>query len=322
MRIKKKKHGAERLEACGEIVIKDLREQGSTSETLFGNSNPLRIEIGCGKGDFIVGTAAKEPDVNFLAIEKVSDVLMLAAEKVKKSELKNNIAKSIPSSPDLAEAVAMSAIVSKEMEEISSLTDTLSSLQIDTDTIDIDLKTKSAQYDKAIADEAKAEKAADETKKAGGTAAAGAGTAAAGTATGAAAGAAAAPGIVYKTDGSIDLDATVSGIKDAMLASMLGKITSAITSGGLGALAGLGGGDCGDRLVRVAEEPFHFLQTDAQHRLVDAFVLKFAETHFKERPRNLEPAGDVFDTDPFHGFVCNVRKHLLHEFSRNRLRNS
>lgn len=89
MRIKKKKHGAERLEACGNIVIKSLREEGSTSRELFGNDNPLRIEIGCGKGDFIVGTAAKEPDVNFLAIEKVSDVLMLAAEKVKKSELSN-----------------------------------------------------------------------------------------------------------------------------------------------------------------------------------------------------------------------------------------
>ena len=89
MRIKKKKHGAERLEACGEIVIKDLREEGKSSQQLFGNDNPIRIEIGCGKGDFIVGTAAKEPGVNFLAVEKVSDVLMLAAEKVKRSELTN-----------------------------------------------------------------------------------------------------------------------------------------------------------------------------------------------------------------------------------------
>ncbi len=89
MRIKKKKHGAERLEACGDIVIKDLRAEGNTAQQLFGNDNPIRIEIGCGKGDFIVGTAEKEPRVNFLAIEKVSDVLMLAAEKVKKSELSN-----------------------------------------------------------------------------------------------------------------------------------------------------------------------------------------------------------------------------------------
>lgn len=89
MRVKKKKYGAQRLEACGDIVIKDLKEEGNTSEKLFGNNNPLRIEIGCGKGDFITGTAKKEPNVNFLAIERVSDVLVTAAEKVKNSELKN-----------------------------------------------------------------------------------------------------------------------------------------------------------------------------------------------------------------------------------------
>ena len=89
MRVHKKKHGAVRLEACGNIVIKDLRAEGNSSQTLFGNDKPLRIEIGCGKGDFIVGTAAKEPDVNFLAVEKVSDVLVIAAEKVKASGLDN-----------------------------------------------------------------------------------------------------------------------------------------------------------------------------------------------------------------------------------------
>ena len=89
MRVHKKKHGAERLEACGNIVIKDLRAEGNSSQTLFDNDKPLRIEIGCGKGDFIVGTAEKEPDVNFLAVEKVSDVLVIAAEKVKASGLEN-----------------------------------------------------------------------------------------------------------------------------------------------------------------------------------------------------------------------------------------
>lgn len=89
MRVHKKKHGAERLEACGNIVIGDLRKEGNSSEELFGNGNPIRIEIGCGKGDFIVGTAAKEPDVNFLAVEKVSDVLVTAAEKIKNSGVTN-----------------------------------------------------------------------------------------------------------------------------------------------------------------------------------------------------------------------------------------
>ncbi len=103
MRVHKKKHGAERLEACGNIVIKDLRVEGSTAQALFGNNNPIRIEIGCGKGDFIVGTAAKEPDVNFLAIEKVSDVLVIAAEKVKNSGLSN---------------VRVCCVDAKELEEI------------------------------------------------------------------------------------------------------------------------------------------------------------------------------------------------------------
>lgn len=103
MRVHKKKHGAERLEACGNIVIKDLRAEGNTSQALFGNHNPIRIEIGCGKGDFIVGTAAKEPDVNFLAVEKVSDVLVIAAEKVKNSGLSN---------------VRVCCVDAKELEEI------------------------------------------------------------------------------------------------------------------------------------------------------------------------------------------------------------
>ena len=103
MRVHKKKHGAERLEACGNIVIKDLKAEGNTSQTLFGNDNPIRIEIGCGKGDFIVGTAAKEPDVNFLAVEKVSDVLVIAAEKVKNSGLSN---------------VRVCCVDAKELEEI------------------------------------------------------------------------------------------------------------------------------------------------------------------------------------------------------------
>lgn len=103
MRVHKKKHGAERLEACGNIVIKDLKSEGNTSRALFGNDNPIRIEIGCGKGDFIVGTAAKEPDVNFLAVEKVSDVLVIAAEKVKNSGFSN---------------VRVCCVDAKELEEI------------------------------------------------------------------------------------------------------------------------------------------------------------------------------------------------------------
>ncbi len=86
MRMRRKKNGAERLAACKELILPD----GTVDPfAVFGNDRPVRLEIGCGKGDFICGTAKAEPDINFIAIERISDVLMLAAEKVKAQEISN-----------------------------------------------------------------------------------------------------------------------------------------------------------------------------------------------------------------------------------------
>ena len=80
MRMRKKKYGAQRLQACGDYILGDGIND---PKTVFANEKPTHLEIGCGKGDFICGTAAAMPDVNFIAIERIPDVLMLAAEKVK-----------------------------------------------------------------------------------------------------------------------------------------------------------------------------------------------------------------------------------------------
>lgn len=86
MRMRRKKNGQSRLAACGDII---LSENAGELKDVFGNDNPVHLEIGCGKGDFICGTSVLNPDVNFIAIERISDVLMLAAEKVKSKEIKN-----------------------------------------------------------------------------------------------------------------------------------------------------------------------------------------------------------------------------------------
>ena len=52
-------------------------------------SSPCHLEIGCGKGGFITGMAKRYPSVNFLAVEKVSSVLVLAMEKAAAAELSN-----------------------------------------------------------------------------------------------------------------------------------------------------------------------------------------------------------------------------------------
>lgn len=58
-------------------------------EKIFGNSNPVRMEIGCGKGQFACEIAKRHPDINFIAVEKALNVIVLACEKAKKNELKN-----------------------------------------------------------------------------------------------------------------------------------------------------------------------------------------------------------------------------------------
>ncbi len=80
MRMKKKKHGPERLKLLSGLVCDDIKALYENKEAIYKNDNPLRIEIGCGKGDFVCGKSVKEPEYNYLAIEKIADVCTLAVE--------------------------------------------------------------------------------------------------------------------------------------------------------------------------------------------------------------------------------------------------
>ena len=57
--------------------------------SLFNNNNPIHIEIGCGKGKFISELALRNPDINYIAIEKFDSVLLRASEKLEDLELNN-----------------------------------------------------------------------------------------------------------------------------------------------------------------------------------------------------------------------------------------
>ncbi len=87
MRMRRKRHREERIEACGALMITEL-PQGGWQE-IFGNENPVHIEIGCGKGKFVTEMAKLHPQINFIAVEKCLDVLVLAMEKAKNAELTN-----------------------------------------------------------------------------------------------------------------------------------------------------------------------------------------------------------------------------------------
>ena len=81
MRMRKKKHGAERIEACAELRIADPAAMKEGFGDIFPIERPVHMEIGCGKGNFACGMAKKYPDVNFGAVERVADVCCIALEK-------------------------------------------------------------------------------------------------------------------------------------------------------------------------------------------------------------------------------------------------
>ena len=71
------------------FTIKDETEKKGKWNGVFGNDNPIHIEIGMGKGQFIMTLAEQNPDINYVGIEKYSSVLVRAIEKQEEKNLSN-----------------------------------------------------------------------------------------------------------------------------------------------------------------------------------------------------------------------------------------
>lgn len=74
--------GASEIINSSPYIIKNYEEYKGHFKDVFSNNNPLHIEIGMGKGDFIIGMAKKYPDINFIGIEKFDSVIVRAIEKI------------------------------------------------------------------------------------------------------------------------------------------------------------------------------------------------------------------------------------------------
>jgi tRNA (guanine-N7-)-methyltransferase len=71
------------------LFIENFEQHKNNLKAIFGNDNPIHIEIGCGKGRFITETAKKNPDINYIAIERNGDVTVLACEKINNEGINN-----------------------------------------------------------------------------------------------------------------------------------------------------------------------------------------------------------------------------------------
>lgn len=89
MRQRSVKNLEERLELNSSFLIKDPREAKGHWAEIFGNNHPVYLEIGCGKGQFILTRAANRPDANYIAVEGQDNVILRAMEKAEAAGLGN-----------------------------------------------------------------------------------------------------------------------------------------------------------------------------------------------------------------------------------------
>ena len=71
-------------ETAGEKFIIDPSSNKGIWKKVFNNNNPIHIEIGCGKGKFITSLAQKNKNINYIAIEKVEEILYKTVLKLDK----------------------------------------------------------------------------------------------------------------------------------------------------------------------------------------------------------------------------------------------
>lgn len=81
--------GAEEQIANNPYVVQHAEKYKGSWNQIFDNDHPIEIEVGMGKGKFIMELAAKNPHINYVGIERYSSVLLKALQKVADMNLSN-----------------------------------------------------------------------------------------------------------------------------------------------------------------------------------------------------------------------------------------
>ena len=88
MRLRNVKNAREIVDNSPFVVHEPKEYKGRYNE-IFGNDNPIELEIGMGKGNFIIDKAIKNPNINFIGVERYESVLCRALEKLEDKQLPN-----------------------------------------------------------------------------------------------------------------------------------------------------------------------------------------------------------------------------------------
>lgn len=88
MRLKNVKNASEIISKSSYVVLNPEDNKGKWN-SVFKNNNPIDVEIGMGKGDFIINMAKKYPNVNFIGIEMFDSVIVRAVQKLDMKDIPN-----------------------------------------------------------------------------------------------------------------------------------------------------------------------------------------------------------------------------------------
>ena len=81
--------GADEIVSNSPICIQNPIELRGNWKNYFGNNNPIHIEIGMGKGRFLMQLAELHPEINYIGIERYTSVLLRAVQKMEEHPLSN-----------------------------------------------------------------------------------------------------------------------------------------------------------------------------------------------------------------------------------------
>lgn len=91
MRLRNKPWATEYIEKHPDVIISNPEDYKGKWHEVFGNHNPIHIEVGTGKGQFVLGMAKQNPDINYIGIELFDSVIVCALERVVEAEKPANL---------------------------------------------------------------------------------------------------------------------------------------------------------------------------------------------------------------------------------------
>lgn len=91
MRVRNKPWAKDAMAEHREYVILEPKTMQGKWQSEFKNDHPVHLEVGTGKGQFIIEMARRNPDVNFIGLELQDSVLVMAMEKALEGEVLPNL---------------------------------------------------------------------------------------------------------------------------------------------------------------------------------------------------------------------------------------